>query len=174
MWTENTLKVQNTSAAGIGGFAGGLSNPNLTNCYSYTTISTTSTSVDKGAFAGMRYGNETTYKCSNCKYYSSSGISSAVGSGYSSSGIGSYSSSNLTTQINSINSTISSRPAGLAQVSDVESLQTAILNNQDIILTDNIDLSTATWADYTYTGSFDGAGFTISNLTYSNGLFAST
>ena len=62
-------------------------------------------------------------------------------------------------------------------VSTADELKQALLNNENVKLTKDIDLSTTTdgWVDITdYSGTFDGQNFTLSNLEYSEGLFAST
>ncbi|MBR1976948.1 hypothetical protein IKA15_01570, partial [bacterium] len=57
------------------------------------------------------------------------------------------------------------------EVSDVASLQAALANNQNIILTDNISLADVeNWNIESYTGTLDGNNFTISDLTNSEGL----
>ena len=60
-------------------------------------------------------------------------------------------------------------------VSTAFELLSALQNNQDVKLAANIDLSDTTWSSIeNYSGILDGNGFTISNLTHSDGLFKST
>ena len=62
-----------------------------------------------------------------------------------------------------------------AIVSTGEELLSALQNNQNVMLQNDIDLTGIAWEDIVdYSGIFDGAGHIISNLIYSGGLFAST
>jgi hypothetical protein len=59
-------------------------------------------------------------------------------------------------------------------IDSASSLYSALANNQDIVLTDDIDLSETDWTRVSYfSGTLDGNGHAIKGLSGSRGLFAS-
>ncbi|MBR2385852.1 hypothetical protein IKA92_00970, partial [bacterium] len=201
---ENSGTLKNSYASGgitgsshyLGGIVGiNNSGATIENVFTNVTMTNTNSNADyQGAAVGSNSGTITNYAYltqSTSKFNSGDGIgnssSTETVNGHNSVwfedtgnliDILTFGSSSWTTQeLNSITLATNTEidTGGVVTVKTVDELKQALSTNRSIILGADINLSGVTWTPIqNYTGVFNGNGYTISNLSGSQGLFAST
>ena len=165
---SGTVTSGRSTASDVGCLVGDISSGEISGCYNTGTISFIASPTGPG-YGGLAGSSGSSSKITNSYYNKANDtiIIDALQSCHSFSAV----------NVSSVESAIEDIKNGTSfvEVSNGTELKNALLNKQNIRLACDINLTDVPWTTISnYNGILDGAGFTISNLTYSEGLIAST